>query len=117
MSSGEFYPCARFASKKIMQMDEKFSFKYYQDQFNPNNYDKCKQCDLKQVCNAGCTYSQVMNDNKPVDSVCELFHITYMEAHRVVQELKDEPTFWEIVKMWLANPGEHDLKGKVEKRC
>lgn len=118
MSSGEFYPCARFASKKIMQMDETFSFKYYQDQFNPNNYDKCKSCDLKQVCNAGCTYSQVQNGNKPLDSVCELFHITYMEAHRVVQELKDEPTFHEIVKMWLANPGEHDGKGKIkEKFC
>jgi radical SAM protein with 4Fe4S-binding SPASM domain len=117
MSSGEFYPCARFASKKIMKMDDKFSFQYYQDKFDPRKYDKCKQCNLKQVCNAGCTYSQVINGNKPVDSVCELFHITYMEAHRVVEELKDEPTFWEIVKMWMANPGEHDLKGKVEKRC
>jgi len=120
ISSGEFYPCARFASKKIMQMDEKFSFSYYQDQFDPRKYDKCQSCDLKLVCNAGCTYSQVMNGNKPVDSVCELFHITYMEAHRVVEELKDNPTFHEIVKMWLDNPGEHDGKGKKkpgEKFC
>lgn len=118
MSSGEFYPCARFASKKIMRMDEEFSFKYYQEQFDPRKFDKCQSCDLKQVCNAGCTYSQVINDNKPVDSVCELFHITYMEAHRVVEECKDEPMFWEIVKMWLAKPGEHDMKGKIEqKRC
>jgi len=111
MSSGEFYPCARFASKKIMQMDEKFSFKYYQDQFDPRKYDKCIPCDLRQVCNAGCTYSQVMNGNKPVDSVCELFHITYTCAHRVVEELKDDPTFHSIVEMWLAQPGEHDDKG------
>lgn len=117
MSSGEFYPCARFASKKIMKMDDEFSFKYYQDQFDPRKYDKCQSCDLKQVCNAGCTYSQVMNDNKPVDSVCELFHITYMEAHRVLEELRDDPTFHAIMEMWLANPGEHDMKGKMEKRC
>jgi len=120
MSSGEFYPCARFASKKIMQMDEKFSFQYYQEEFKPGNYNKCQDCNLKQVCNAGCTYSQVMNGNKPVDSICELFHINYMEAHRIVKELRDEPTFHEVVKMWLANPGEHDGKGmdqKLDKRC
>ena len=111
MSSGEFYPCARFASKKIMRMDETFNFRYYQEQFNPKNFDKCKSCDLKLVCNAGCTYSQVINDNKPVDSVCELFHITYMEAHRIVEELREVPMFWDIVAMWLAKPGEHDDKG------
>lgn len=105
MSSGEFYPCARFASKKIMRMDDDFSFQYYQEQFNPNNFDKCQSCDLKQVCNAGCSYSQVMNDNKPLDSICELFHITYMEAHRVVEECKHEPVFQDLVKMWISNVG------------
>ena len=34
---------------------------------------KCEPCDLKQVCNTGCTYSQIMNDNKPLDSITYLF--------------------------------------------
>ena len=105
MSSGEFYPCARFASKKIMLMDENYNFKYYQDQFNPKNFDKCEPCDLKQVCNAGCTYSQVMNDNKPLDSVCELFHITYEQAMRVVEECRDIPVFQDLILHYIENVG------------
>jgi uncharacterized protein len=105
MSSGEFYPCARFASKKIMKMDEQYNFKYYQDIFNPKNFDKCEPCDLKQVCNAGCTYSQIMNDNKPLDSICELFHIYYEQAIRVVNECRDIPTFQDLVLHFIESVG------------
>jgi uncharacterized protein len=105
MSSGEFYPCARFASKKIMKMDENYDFKYYQKEFNPKNYDKCEPCRLKQVCNAGCTYSQIMNDNKPLDSVCELFHIYYEQAMRIVEECRDVPIFQDLVLNYLENVG------------
>lgn len=105
MSSGEFYPCARFASKKIMLMDENYNFKYYQDIFNPKSFDKCEPCDLKQVCNAGCTYSQVMNDNKPLDSICELFHITYEQAMRVVEECRDIPVFQDLILHYIENVG------------
>jgi uncharacterized protein len=105
MSSGEFYPCARFASKKIMKMDENYDFKYYQKHFNPKNYDKCEPCKLKQVCNAGCTYSQVMNDNKPLDSICELFHIYYEQAMRVVEECRDVPIFQDLILNYLENVG------------
>ena len=105
MPNGEFYPCARFASKKLMKMDENFDFKYYQKEFSPENFDKCKSCDLKQVCNAGCTYSQVQNGNKPLDSVCELYHITYMESHRVLDELKDVELFQDLVVNWLESVG------------
>ena len=105
MSSGEFYPCARFASKKIMKMDENYNFKYYQELFDPRGFDKCKECNLRQVCNAGCTYSQVTNDNKPLDSICELFHITYEQAMRVVEECKDEPVFQDLVIHYLESVG------------
>lgn len=105
MSSGEFYPCARFASKKIMRIDENYNFKYYQELFNPKNYDKCTDCRLKQVCNAGCSYSQVTNDNKPLDSICELFHITYEQAMRVAEECKDEPTFQDLLLYWMRSIG------------
>jgi len=110
MSSGEFYPCARFASKKIMRMDDEYNFKYYQEMFNPKNYDKCEPCDLKQVCNAGCTYSQVMNDNKPLDSICELFHITNEQAMRVVEECRDTPVFQDLILHYIDNVGV-DSKG------
>lgn len=110
MSNGEIYPCARFASKQILRMSEDFDFNYFQNHFNPKNFDKCKECNLKQVCNAGCSYSQVLNGNKPVDSVCELFHITYTEAFRIVNELKDNTLFCDIVKMWLSNV---DNKGNL----
>jgi len=105
MSSGEFYPCARFASKKIMLMDENYNFKYYQDQFNPKNFDKCEPCDLKQVCNAGCTYSQIMNDNKPLDSICELFHITYEQGMRVVEECREEKVFQDLILHYIESVG------------
>jgi uncharacterized protein len=105
MSSGEFYPCARFASKKIMKMDSDYDFKYYQDIFNPQNFDKCEPCSLKQVCNAGCTYSQVTNNNKPLDSVCELFHIYYEQAMRVVEECRDEPIFQDLILHYIEAVG------------
>jgi radical SAM protein with 4Fe4S-binding SPASM domain len=105
MSSGEFYPCARFASKKIMKMDSDYDFKYYQDIFNPQNFDKCEPCQLKQVCNAGCTYSQVTNGNKPLDSICEIFHITNEQAMRVVEECKDVPVFQDLILHYLQNVG------------
>lgn len=105
MSSGEFYPCARFASKKIMKMDEQYNFKYYQDMFNPKNFDKCEPCDLKQVCNTGCTYSQIMNDNKPLDSICELFHIYYEQGLRVVNECRDIPVFQDLILHYIENVG------------
>lgn len=105
MSSGEFYPCARFASKKIMRMDSEYDFKYYQELFNPKNFDKCEPCALKQVCNAGCTYSQVTNDNKPLDSICELFHITNEQAMRVVEECRDVPTFQDLILHYIDNVG------------
>lgn len=105
MSSGEFYPCARFASKKIMRMDSEYDFRYYQEKFNPRNFDKCKDCRLRQVCNAGCTYSQVINDNKPVDSVCELFHITNEQAMRLVEECRDVPVFQDLMVHYLDNVG------------
>jgi sulfatase maturation enzyme AslB (radical SAM superfamily) len=88
-----------------MLMDEDYDFKYYQKEFDPRNYDKCTDCKLNQVCNAGCTYSQIMNDNKPLDSVCELFHIYYEQAMRVVSECRDEPVFQDLILNYIENVG------------
>lgn len=93
MPDGEVYPCARFGSKRIMEIDNNYDFSYYQKQFRPENYDKCQNCNLNKVCNAGCTYSQVRNDNKPLDSICELYHIITEESYRVLRECKDSTLF------------------------
>ena len=95
--TGDFYPCARFASKSLMKMEEDYDFQYWAEQFKPINYDKCKTCDIVDVCNAGCTFSQVRNDNKPVDSVCELFHMIQEQAMRVTHELRDNPIYQQQV--------------------
>ena len=97
MPNGEFYPCARFASKKFMKIDDDFSFEYWQNVLDPRTFDKCANCDLYQVCNTGCTYSQIKNDNKPLDSVCELFHMIEEQSQRIVDELKDNKTFQNIL--------------------
>ena len=104
-SQGEFYPCARFAPKKIMKMDQNFDFSYWQNELNPQSFDKCASCDLYQVCNTGCTYSQIQNGNKPLDSICELFHIIEEQSHRIVHELKDNDTFRDILLHSLRNVG------------
>ena len=105
MHDGEFYPCARFAAKKLMKIDKDFSFSYYQDVLNPQKFDKCQSCDMYQVCNTGCSFSQIANGNKPLDSVCELFHIIEHESHRIVRELKDDKTFSKILKNLIRNVG------------
>lgn len=104
-TDGKFYPCARFSDKKVMEIDENYSFRYWQEKFNPVNFDKCQSCDLYNVCNAGCTYSQIRNDNKPLDSICELFHMIQEETQRIVHELKDEKTFQAVIKNALKNIG------------
>jgi uncharacterized protein len=105
MPNGDFYPCARFASKKLMKVDDDFSFEYWQDKLNPQKFDKCQSCDMYQVCNTGCTYSQVQNGNKPLDSVCELFHMIEEQSLRIVHELKDNDLFRDILIRSIGNIG------------
>lgn len=104
-TDGKFYPCARFSDKKLLEIDKDFSFEYWAEKFKPENYDKCQTCEIKDVCNAGCSYSQLRNDNKPLDSVCELFFMIQEQAQRVVHELRDNKTFHTVIKNRLGNIG------------
>lgn len=104
-SDGDFYPCQRFASKEVLKYDANHNFDYYKELFNPKNFKKCHDCDLKLVCNAGCTFSQILNDNQPLDAICELYHIIYSETFKIVDELKTNKTFKEIVRIWLKSIG------------
>lgn len=96
-SNGDFYPCARFASKSIMKYTDDHDFNYYMDMLNPKNYRDCKKCNLYYICNAGCTYSQLQEGNKPVPAVCDLLHILYAEAARITHEMKDNALFRDII--------------------
>ena len=113
---GTFYPCARFGSKKLLPMKgDEYNFDYFQSVFNPLAFDKCKGCRLYKVCNAGCTFSQLRNGNQPIDSVCELFHIYYDEAIRMVEVAKDIPTFQTYIKtIWGGRTGFYEPNKYVE---
>ena len=114
---GEFYPCARFGSKKVLPMKgDEYNFSYFQHIFNPKTYNKCKGCDLYKVCNAGCTYSQIRNGNTPVDSICELFHMYYDEAIRIVEECKDFPTFQDYIGKLFKGRGDFYTPFEIEEK-
>ena len=103
LSNGDFYPCARFAAKNLMKYSKDHDFNYYYNMMDPRKYNECKACDLYYICNAGCSYSQLQEGNKPVPAVCDLLHILYSEAARVVHEMKHDPTFCSIVAASLTN--------------
>lgn len=103
---GKFYPCARFASKKLMPMDgATYDYEYWQNALSNLNHKKCDTCRLRQVCNMGCTYSQINNNNAPVDSVCELFHMINEQAMRLLRECKYEPAFQGYVRNLMRSMG------------
>ena len=102
---GKFYPCQRFASKNVLEYGDVHNFQYYKDMFSPLKYKKCKDCDLYLICSCGCNFSQLLNDNSPLDSVCELYHIIEEETLRVTHELKNVPTFRKIVDRWIHSIG------------
>ena len=102
---GSFYPCARFAAKRMMKYSAEYDFKHYYDMLNPCKYNDCKSCDLYYICNAGCTYSQLREGNKPVPSVCDLLHILYWEAARITHEMKDDKIFQDIILSRVCSAG------------
>lgn len=94
---GEFYPCARFASKRILKYDCSYDFKYYAGLLDVRDRPDCKACELYHICNAGCVYSELREGNRPVPAMCDLFRILYYEAARVTHEMKDNPIFQGVI--------------------
>lgn len=106
---GKFYPCERFNSDsdKIGRFElydavtdtlnlDNINYLKQPKISNPNEFPKCKKCELYQFCNSGCTYSQMLNSknknldySEPINSVCKLLKMCYREAFRVYRELKD----------------------------
>lgn len=107
------YPCARFLSEKrfpIYDLNTGVFNKESIEQFSLNNtcnnplgHEKCKSCELYEVCNTGCKHSEMYEQDgkylvEPIDTICELFKINYKESIRVMEELKDNEMFKAFVK-------------------
>lgn len=107
---GNFYPCQRFAQKNINKYHKNYDFNYYIEKLDPCNYEKCKKCELYRVCNAGCTFEQLKNNNEPLDSICKLYKIEFEELQRVCFELQDSQTFKRIVRYWFNKVDNHGNK-------
>ena len=97
MPNGDIYPCGRFGSNKIFKYGniledlnkeeiQKINKKVY---INPVEMKECLDCKLYKYCNAGCTYSQIMNNYKPLKSICDLYHIIYNKAFIWYNALKE----------------------------
>lgn len=90
----KIYPCERFRSNdKFCLYDSKEynynALKNLKDMSNPSDFEKCQKCELYKYCNAGCTYSQFDNNfekQEPLDCVCELLKICYVEALRAYRD-------------------------------
>jgi len=117
-SEGIFYPCARFASgdeyglydaKKEIWYKGNIAFMLHPKVTNPKEYPECQECELYQYCNAGCTYSEIKNGNGkravPIDGLCDVLKLCYRESTRMAVELKDVPTFKNIIENMLRNSG------------
>ncbi len=111
---GIFYPCARFASNKeyplinttidLIHWDNIKSL-YSPVVYDPRSFQKCNDCSLYNICNAGCTYSQLKyNQNKtedtiikslPITNVCKLYNIIFENVnyftksvnHKIIQNI------------------------------
>ncbi|NLE05677.1 MAG: hypothetical protein GX638_12885 [Crenarchaeota archaeon] len=66
---------------------------------DPSFYDKCKKCSLYNYCNAGCTFSQMKNENtfEPLDSICELYKILYNECFYLFDKIGENKLFLELL--------------------
>lgn len=93
--NGSFWPCERFHSAnkfKLFDKDlgiikENVEFLSKPENNDPRVFEDCKNCEIYDFCNVGCTFSELRegrwNKRKPVNSVCDLFKLTYKQALRV----------------------------------
>lgn len=102
MPNGICYPCARFGTNREYPIYDLVNGIIYKDNYNmfidykfhnPKFFDDCLNCVYYQGCNAGCTYSQMKNDNRPIKNVCKLFDILYNESFYVFNQLKYNKQF------------------------
>lgn len=121
MPDGEVYACARFGSEKELPLAHSGAKRINRENLdalnsnlvkNPAYFKKCQTCMLKQFCNAGCTHSQLRRApdgtyySKPVDQICDIFHILYRDAFHIARSLKDDKIFKQTMKNAFNNFGD-----------
>lgn len=112
MPDGKVYPCARFGSNKKMPLYDSVTGMSFNSNIQvmyvrskTHNYKKCQSCELYKYCNAGCSYSQMENNDEPLDCVCKLYFVIYKEAMRIVEELKNNPLLKDMIVTSIKNTG------------
>ena len=114
MPSGKIYPCARFGTNDKFELaDTKTGkvnldvIKFFKAISNPQEFQKCKRCFLYNICNAGCSFSQLKNGNwnrmEPIESVCELLKISYRESFRFYKIFKNDNRFLNYINRKIYN--------------
>lgn len=107
MPNGVLYPCARFGTKREYPIYDLNTDTLYEDNYkiftnenniNPQKFEGCQKCKYYTYCNAGCTYSQMLNDFKPLVSICKLYDIIYQESLYVFENLKGNKLFIDKIK-------------------
>jgi len=112
---GIFYPCARFATNKMYPLIDTNDGKIYHENinklytpkvYNPQEYNKCKVCELYQTCNAGCLFSELYTKEdkvlaKPVSRLCDIYKI--IEKDSKILLTKFSPQFKQYVKNFMNN--------------
>lgn len=102
MPNGIAYPCARFGTNREYPLYDFINDYFYeentkiflkQENINPQTFQACQHCYLYNYCNAGCTYSQMLNSFKPVSSICKLYKILYDECLYIFDEIGTEERF------------------------
>lgn len=96
MPDGSVYPCARYGNDKIYILIDKDgnlnkkNLDYMRKVADITNFKECKSCEFYKYCNAGCTYQQMHNNVKPVDSICQLFRILYNDVNYFLENVNDD---------------------------
>lgn len=100
LPGGEFFPCARFATenKYPLLKDGQLNIELMNDllqpiKTEPASFEECQNCNIKQYCNGGCSYSFLKNGDwersKPIKNLCLLYKLIFKETIKLEKELKD----------------------------
>lgn len=92
---GSFWPCERFRSagklkiydSKTGIIKENIDWVSEKRNTDPRTFDSCKNCEIYDFCNVGCTFSEYnegdWSKREPITTLCEILKLTYNEAMRV----------------------------------
>jgi sulfatase maturation enzyme AslB (radical SAM superfamily) len=73
--------------------------------YNPRFYEKCMDCSIRTYCNGGCNYNLINNNYEPLESICKIYKILYLEVLNIFDSLKTNSNFLNIINEGLKNCG------------